>query len=217
MAKFEANYPKEYYTTQALKDSDTMGGLGSKIQEYKRFQKEMNRRMDILRKNYGDRPSFVKDYEKAPDVSTFIDKNGKFNESDFAKTFNSTYKYVMNPWTEYRGFVHQLKESKASLNRLFKYKSKRTGKEVIPKIFTNKNIWDLYDFLDEYYQNHKEQKIPASDEIVDIYVEAVRLNMNLKSLAENMDYWKNHYEDMQKLTPIESTRPVSSSEYEKLL
>ena len=215
MAKVDPKYGAEFYTTQAIKSYDKP--TKEQIDEYKRLGKEMNKRLDALERNFS-RSHLLKENEKAPDISTFYDKNGRFNQSDFAKQFNSVYKFVSHPWTTMKGFRKQLSESVKSINELFRYRSKQDpNKWITPRVVTSKTIWNLYDFLDEYYQEHKEQKVPKSEEVVDIYVEAVRLNMDLKSLAKNMDYWKEHYQEMQKLQPIESKKPVSSDEYEKLI
>lgn len=207
-------YEKEFYHTQVIKDTDQP--LNKQIEEYIRLSKEKNRRLDNIEKHFG-RSKLLTENSKAPDVTSFYDKNGNFDKSSFAKEFNATYKFVSHPWTSMKGFRTQLSESIKSLNKLFQYYDKKQGRTVTPRIFTKKNVWNLYDFLDEYYQSHKEQKIPASDEVVDIYVEAVRLNMDLDSLSKNMDYWKTHYEEMKNLKPIESSTPISSNEYEELL
>ena len=207
-------YPDDFYNTQNLKDKDLMSDKEF-IKEYNRQTKEMNRRLDRLEKNF-PRSKVVKEHEKAPEIESFM-QNGRFNRSKASMQLNEAYKFNKSETTMMKGFRKQLRQSVESFNRTFSEKDEDGNVIKKSRPFTSKNIWDLYDFLDEYQEMNKNQIMPSSDEVVDIFVEARRLNMDMKSLAKNMDYWKNHYEDMQKLTPIESTRPVSSSEYEKLL
>lgn len=207
-------YPDDFYNTQNLKDKDLMTDREF-IKEYNRQAKEMNRRLDRLEKNF-PRSKIVKEHEKAPDIDSFM-QNGRLNRSKASMQLNEAYKFNKSETTMMKGFRKQLRQSVESFNRTFSEKDEDGNVIKKSRPFTSKNIWDLYDFLDEYQEMNKNQIMPSSDEVVDIFVEARRLNMDMKSLAKNMDYWKNHYEDMQKLTPIESTRPVSSSEYEKLL
>ena len=50
-----------------------------------------------------------------------------------------------------------------------------------------------------------------------MWVEAQRLNISSKSLLKDIDYWSEHYEDMQDLEPVKSQNPVSSNVYKRKL
>lgn len=211
---FKFKYPEEYYTKQAIKDSDLFTEKQLR-QEYERLAKEKNRRLEGLERNY-KRSKLLTETDKAPDFDSFR-KRGKLDMSALSSEMNDAYKFIKDETTTLKGFRQQLKRSKDSFNALFSEKDDEGNVIKESRIFTYKNIWDLYDFLDEYAQMNKEQVMPKSEEVIDIYVEARRLNMDLKSLAKNMNYWKEHYQEMQNLEPIESTRPVSSDDYKKLI
>lgn len=207
-------YPEEYFAKMNIKDEDLWSDKALE-KEYKRQAKEFNKRLDRIEKNY-PRAQTLKEHDRAPEFEEF--KHGKgIDRSGISSQLNEMYKFNKSDTTLMKGFRQQLRRSIESFNRTFSPKDEEGNIIRSRRPFNSKNIWDLYDFLDEYAEMNKEQIMPKSDEVVDIFVEARRLNMDFKSLAKNMNYWKDHFQEMQELEPVRSDRPIPSSEYEKLL
>lgn len=207
-------FPEEFFAKMNIKDKDLWSDKTLE-KEYNRQAKEYNKRLSRIEKNY-PRAKTLEEHEKAPSFEEFK-KGEELDRTSLSSQLNEMYKFNKTDSTLMKGFRKQLKLSIASFNRTFSPKDEEGNVVESRRPFNSKNIWDLYDFLDEYSEMNKEQIMPKSEEVVDIFVEARRLNMDLKSLAKNMNYWKDHFQEMQELEPVRSDSPVPSSEYEKLL
>lgn len=205
---------KELYRKQILKEDKDLWSDKDLVKEAVKQSNEMNRRLARIEKNY-PRSDLIKTYKKQPDPSDYV-KDGKVDRSAVSNILAEAYRFNKNPTTTMKGFRKQLSASVKSFNKQMQELDDE-GNLKTPRIFTSKNIWDLYDFLDDYREYWKNQEIPASDEVVDIFVQAKRLNMKMDSVIENMNTWRKNKEKMKDFTPIESDKPVPSSEYEKLL
>lgn len=205
---------KDLYRKQILKEDKDYWSDRDLLKEATKLANEKNRRLDRLERNFS-RSQILKENTKSPSPESFI-KNGKLDRSAISSQITEDYRFVKNPATTMKGFRKQLASSVRSFNEKLRYQNE-DGDWVTPRAITSKNVWELYDFLDEYREYWKNQEIPASDEVIDIYVEARRLNMDTKSLIKNIDFWRQHKEKMEEFTPVKSGKPVPSSEYEKLL
>ena len=204
MAKKITDYPKEYLTKQAIKDSDVMS-MQEKKDLYVKMSRMKNRRITMLEQKF-DRAQTLLKTDRAPSFKSFLDKGGNVDMNKFSSELSETATFLNRDNTTISGFRKQLKSSIDSFNRLF---------EDNP--INEENIFDLYDFLEDYRQKYKVQDIPDSDEVIDVWVEAQRLNISSKSLLKDIDYWSEHYEDMQDLEPVKSQNPVSSNVYKRKL
>ena len=202
---------RQYQTKQAIKEG---GRLGTEdlIKEYSRLGRLTNARIDRLEKRY-PRAVSLEDMERIPNINEFLDDKGNIIDwSGFSSAMASEYKFLRKNTTTIKGFEKQLKSSINTFNGLLFGTDEKTGK---PKgtYFNKENIFDLYDFLKDYRQKYKVQKIPNSDQVVDVYAESIRLNINLDSLLEDMDFWEKNFDKMQKLEPEDSGKMVNSAFY----
>lgn len=74
-------------------------------------------------------------------------------------------------------------------------------------------------FMGEMQDRYGEMWHAVSNQVRDIYKEAVRLNMNPKALMRNYDYWADHISDLENADPIntKSGRTLKPSEYARKL
>lgn len=207
--------PDEYYTKLVIKD--TASWKPDELEkEFNRLAKETNRRLERLEKNF-PRSEIVKNTEKSPMFDEFVKRGGRIDRNALSSQMSANAKFVDNPLTTVAGFKKQISASVLRFNKMFARKDPVTGREIIPRKFTSKNIFNLFDFLEDVRERFKNQILPSSDELVDIFVEGKRLNMNMDDLAEKADFWAEHYEEMQELKVIRRRKPVSSEMYEKNL
>ena len=199
-------YKKTLYTKQAIKDS----GIMSQEQlrdEYSRLARLKNSRLTRLERAF-PRADILKESDRAPKWGELLDKNGNPNMTKLSNEMSQAYKFLTKDTTTVSGYRRQLKRSIKSFNKLFDKGEKPINEE---------NIFDLYDFLEDYRQRSNSQRIPDSDRVIDIFAEAERLNISSESLKENVNYWREHYSEMKNLDPINSDNPVSSNAYKELL
>lgn len=195
-------YKKSLYTKQAIKDSGILSTEQLEA-EYSRLSRLRNARITRLEKNF---PNMKIEYERAPKLSSLVDEEGNLKMGQFSSALSETYKFLNKKTTTVTGYRRQVKRSIKSFNKMF-------DKDII----NEDNIQALYDFLEDYRNKYNVQKIPDSDRLLDTYAEAVRLNIDPKSLLKDIDYWKSHYNEMKSLDAMDSDEPVDSSEYAELL
>lgn len=200
-------YKKSLYTKQAIKDSGIMT-QDEMREEYIRLARYKNARIERLQNRF-PRADILKNEDKALSWKEILDKNGRPNMTKLSYEMSSAYRFLNRKNTTITGYTRQLKKAMNSFNKLF-------PEDENP--INENNIFDLFDFLDDYRTRHNTQKIPDSDQIIDIFAQNVEvLNMDWESLKADIDYWREHYDDMYMLKPIESDKPVSSSEYREQL
>lgn len=195
---------EDYYKKTVLKDRSSWSA-DELVKEADRLSKEVNKRLERLEK-YFPRSRVVQEREKSLPGESFVSKGGRIDRNAISSQIVEDYRFLNSPTSTLTGFRKQLSQSIRHFNET-----------VEGRPFTKKNIWDYYDFLEDLRERYKNQVLPSSDEVVDIYTEAVRLNIDRKDLVKNMDFWAEHYDDMTKLKVIRSDKPVSSSKYEKLI
>lgn len=195
-------YKKSLYTKQAIKDSGILS-TEELESEYSRLTRLRNARITRLEKKF---PNMNIEYERAPKLSSLVDKEGNLKMTQFSSALSETYKFLNKKTTTVTGFRRQVERSIKSFNKMFD-----------SDIINEDNIQDLYDFLEDYRNKYNVQKIPDSDRLLDTYAEAVRLNIDPQSLLKDIDYWKSHYNEMKNLDAMDSDEPVDSSEYAELL
>ena len=199
-------YKKSLYTTQAIKNS----GIEKQedfAKEFDRLARYTNARIDRLKAKY-PRAEMLKNVDRSPMWKDILDERGIPNMTTASYVMSSNYKFLNKKVSTIRGYEHQLKKSIRSFNKLF-------PKDENP--INENNIFDLFDFLEDYRQKYNMQKIPDSEEVIDVFAEAERLYMDSKSLLKDIEFWKEHYDEMTELEPIESENPVNSSEYKEQL
>lgn len=200
-------YKKSLYTKQAIKDSGIMSQEEMR-DEYSRLARYKNARIERLKSAF-PRAELLKEVDKAPKWSELLDKNGNPNMTKLSYEMSDAYRFLKRKNTTVTGYSRQLNKAIKSFNKLFPEDENPINKS---------NIFDLFDFLDDYRTRHNTQKIPDSDQIIDIFAQNTEtLKMDWESLKEDIDYWREHYNDMDMLEPIESENPVSSSEYREQL
>lgn len=59
-------------------------------------------------------------------------------------------------------------------------------------------------FMGEVRERYKEMKYKPSDDAIDLFEQAMRLNMDENMLLKNFDYWADHIEDLREAEPINS-------------
>lgn len=74
-------------------------------------------------------------------------------------------------------------------------------------------------FMGDMQERYGDMWHGVSNQARDIYREAVRLNMNPKSLMRNFDYWADHLADLENADPIRTKqdRQLRPSEYARKL
>ena len=205
---------KDLYRKQILKEDTDLWSDKDLLKEAVKQANEMNRRLSRIEKNF-PRSEIVKNTKRQPDPNDYV-KDGKVDRSALSNILNEAYRFNKNPTTLMKGFRKQLASSVKNFNAKLRYQNEE-GEWVTPRTITSKNVWDLYDFLDEYREYWKNQEIPASDEVVDIFVESRRLHMAQSSLIRNMNFWRQHRDEMEELTPVKGSQPIPSSIYENML
>lgn len=65
-------------------------------------------------------------------------------------------------------------------------------------------------FMKEVRERYKEMKYKPSDDAIDLFEQAQRLNINENQLLKNFDYWADHIDDLREAEPI-NTRADSVS------
>lgn len=66
--------------------------------------------------------------------------------------------------------------------------------------FINKsNYWEFVDFMDEIQTRYRNKKIPDSDRIVELWGNAQKLKVSNKQLLKDIDKWKKHRNQIEKL------------------
>lgn len=75
------------------------------------------------------------------------------------------------------------------------------------------------EFMGDMQERYGEMWHSISNQARDIYREAVRLNMNPKSVMRNYDYWADHISDLENADPIKTKkdRQLRPSEYARKL
>lgn len=198
-------YKKSLYTKQGIKDS----GIWKQEQlkdEVNRLARYKNARLERLQDRF-PRSRILKETDKAKSWSELLDEHGNPNMTQVSAELNSSYRFLKSDTTTVKKFERQLDKSIRSFNKLLKTDA-----------FNRENVWDLFDFLDDYRTMYQVQEIPDSDRVLNAFEEAViNKGMSAESLLENIDTWKKHYEDLRKIDKIKSDRPISSEEYESLL
>lgn len=204
-------YKKSLYTKQGIKDS----GIWKQEQlknETNRLSRLYNARIERLQARYPRLKMFKGDdgfpfgIQKAPNWEQMLDKNGNPNMTKVSYELNTMYRFLKRNDTTITGMSKRIKKSIKSFNKLL------DGNPI-----NEENIWDLYDFLDDYRTKFNTQIIPNSDQVIDIFAESERLSIDTESLLKDIEYWQEHYEEMKDLTPIDSQRNSSSEDYKALL
>lgn len=197
-------YKKSLYTKQAIKDSGIMSQEEMR-DEYSRLARLKNARITRLKTAFPE-AEVLQEVDRAPKWKDLLDKNGNPNMTKLSYEMSDAYRFLNKRTTTVTGYRGQVAKSIKSFNKLFP-----------DNPINEDNIHELYGFLKDYRQKYNVQKIPDSEEVIDVFAEAERLGMDSKTLLKDIEYWKEHYDEMTELEPIESENPVSSSEYKKQL
>lgn len=204
-------YKKSLYTKQGIKDSGVWRQEDLK-EEYTRLARLKNSRITRIRERFPrakmnrgtDTNPFGVDY--APKWKDMLDKNGNPNMTKVSYELNDAYRFLKRNDTTITGMSKRVRKSIKSFNKIL------DGNPI-----NEENIWDLFDFLDDYRTKYNTQIIPNSDQVIDIFAESERLNIDTQSLLKDIDFWREHYNDMKDFEPIENGNPVSSDEYREKL
>lgn len=176
-------YKKSLYTKQAIKDSGILT-TDQMEAEYKRLARYKNARIDRLESKY-PRAEILKETDRAPKWGELLDKNGNVNMTKLSYEMNDAYRFLKKNITTVKGFSKQLKKSINSFNNLFNDSDTKKKDRYEP--FNESNIWDLFDFLDDYRNKYNVQKIPDSDQLIDIVNEgSVRQEIDIESLKQDL-------------------------------
>lgn len=176
-------YKKSLYTKQAIKDSGILT-TDQMEAEYTRLARYKNARIDRLKSRY-ERAQILKETDKAPEWKDLLDKNGNVNMTKLSYEMSDAYRFLKKNITTVKGFSKQLRKSINSFNDLFNPPNTKKKDRYEP--FNESNIWDLYDFLDDYRHKYNVQKIPDSDEIIDIFNEGVvKQTIDIESLKQDL-------------------------------
>lgn len=73
-----------------------------------------------------------------------------------------------------------------------------------------KDIPEFNAFMAEVKAMHKGRRIPDSTRVAEAFIQAKRLKMSNKALMDNLKYWREHIEDLQKLKTSEALTNYSA-------
>ena len=190
------------YTKQAIKE----GTITEEMEkEYSARARTLNARITRLEKAF-PRADVLEDVQRAPKLSELKTETGELDISKFSSAYSDVYKYLNRESTKVTGYRRQMKLSIETFNS-------KLDKPVI----NEENIFDLYDFLKDYRQKFNVQKIPNSDQVIDVYAESIRLNIDPESLLRDMEFWESHFDEMQDLEPEDNGEMVNSAFYKDLI
>lgn len=211
-------YKKSLYTKQAIKDSGILT-TDQMEAEYSRLARYKNARIDRLKSRY-ERAEILKETDYAPKWKDLLDKNGNVNMTKLSYEMSDAYRFLKKDITTVKGFSRQLKRSINSFNDLFNPPNTKKKDRYEP--FNESNIWDLYDFLDDYRNKYDVQKIPDSDQVIDIFNEGTeKQTIKIESLKQDLfNYLDTNKEGtVQKyLNELKNKeRPFSADDYREEL
>lgn len=203
-------FKENEYKKQIIKDGGTRTPE-EHLQETKRLLKAEKNRFYRVEKAFGKRAT--KYWDKPANISDIVDRRGNIDMSKLSSAETEAYRFLKRSTSTVSGYRKQMQASIDTFNNLLS-----EDKENPVHIINEKNIFDLYDFLEDYRNKNNIQKIPDSDRVIDIFAESVKNEMSLEALQANMDAW-----DKQGLTNeeiLEELRNMqngdSSDEYEEL-
>lgn len=215
MARQVGHKPESYYTKQVIKD----GGVWDEEEfgkEYLYLSKRVNRALAILERKY-PRAETLTEQERMPSLSSLY-KNGQLDWTEASNIVSQSYRFLKSDISTIKGFEKQLSRAIRSFNYRLREIDPKTGKEVVHRVFNKSNVWDLFDFLKDYRQKYKEQKIPASDQVIDAYYSAVQNNISKENLLNNIESYKeqvNRYGEIRAMLEDDTSSDVYSSLREK--
>lgn len=98
--------------------------------------------------------------------------------------------------------------------RVMSSRAKRVGEKLGIR-FKSKAEYDKFGkFMGEMQTRLKSMWKATSDFAVDLYKQSQRLNLEPTQLMKNFEYWRDHLEDLEAVSPIEGRR-VTPSDYIK--
>lgn len=206
MAKNDARYTKHAIKSGAFSTEELIG-------EYNRLRRIKNKRLQAIGERF-PRAQMTKEVSQAPPIGDLVDESGQLDMNKLSSEMQEAYKFNKRKDTTVTGYSKRIKKTIKSFNKLF-------PKGMNP--INEENVWDLFDFLEDYRTKYNTQKILDSDRVIDVWETAYNtLNMDIGSLLKNIDYWRRHYEDMKKLKPPvdadgKPIKNVSSDWYKKQL
>lgn len=74
-------------------------------------------------------------------------------------------------------------------------------------------IVDFNDFMGELKAMNNGRRIPDSARVVEVYIQSQRLKMTRSSVMKNLDYWREHLEEMQELSSSKAKKGSYGSKY----
>lgn len=79
------------------------------------------------------------------------------------------------------------------------------GYDIEPEDITSFN-----DFMGEVKAMYKGRRIPDSTRVAEAFIQAQRLKMSKRALISNLDYWREHLEELQELASSRSKTKYSA-------
>lgn len=206
-------YKPNWYQKQVVKDSGVMT-TEELIAESKRMDRYLQARYRRLESRY---PRATKHWEKPEVTGEFVDEQGNITDmSKFSSAYTEKYRQLKRKTTTVKGYTKSLRRSIRTFNELLSEDKKHPT-----KIFNEENIFDLFDFLEDYRNTHSNQKTLDSERIVDMMSEAIRLDMDVETLLKNISSWEEkNWTNQQMLDELRKWEPedvASSTDYEELL
>ena len=202
---------KDYeYRKQIVKDGGTRSPE-EYLAETRKLLKASKNRIYRVEKAFGKRAT--KYWDKPANISDIVDRRGNIDMSKLSSATTEAYRFLKRGTSTVSGYRKQMQESIDTFNYLLS-----EDKDNPVHIINEQNIFDLYDFLEDYRNKNNIQKIPDSDRVIDIFATAVKKEMTLEALQKNMAQWEEEgLTNAEILEELENMQfGDSSDEYEEL-
>lgn len=162
-------------------------------------KKELTRQLNRLRPTVARRINRLKEAGKL----SYLRNIGKLNKTSTPREeLAEITSFLRKPFSE----VSNIKKfERDMLKQLHDH-----GYDIDPD-----DITEFNDFMAEVKAMHKGRRIPDSTRVVEAFIQAKRLKMSRKALITNLDYWREHLEEMQELSSSRSKTNYSAKYIEE--
>ena len=132
-------------------------------------------------------------------------------KSGYLKNTGALFKDYNNKTSELLNIAQFLRKPFSKLSNIKKFEKDmlktlhEKGYEVDPKDITAFN-----DFMAEVRAMYKGRRIPDSTRVAEAFIQAQRLKMSRRALMTNLDYWREHLEELQSLSSSRSQTKYSA-------
>lgn len=148
-----------------------------------------------------------------PIATKRVERIKEAGKEAYLRDLGAIYKDFNNKKSELVNIVQLLRKpfSKLSNIKAFEKKMLATLKKHGFKI-KDDDITDFNDFMGEVKAMYKGRRIPDSARVAEAFIQARRIKMSRKALLKNLNYWREHLEDLKKLKISKSKTTYSANQ-----